>query len=490
MAVLSPARAAWPVLKGLKLVSRGKTRDVYDIGRGFLLIVVTDAISIFDIILNAMVPGKGTILNVMTVFWMRLLEAELETKTHLVAVGSQVDSLLPEPLRGDVELQSRAVVVRRVDMDPIEYIARGNLTGTGLEAYQTTRAVCGQRLPAGLQDGDELPFPLFTPTTKAEAGHDEHINAVTVTGGHPMAALSTLGIYGFARAYAASRGIVIADTKFEFGRDDDGRVVLADEVLTPDSSRYWAYSAWQVSQRQMVRTSPASFDKQLVRNWGSRVGVKGPLTAEHIARVHGIKVPQRILKATAQAYRYIFWRLTEQRVEGYLNDYMKVRVPSVKQRVAVLLGSRSDLESVRAALSQADAVNDFARLDVHVVSCHRNHDALRQFVASNCDGADTIIAAGGKAFALPGVVETLVHDAGREQRVIGVALGELGSEGLRAAELSITELPGQTVVIDEIAGRAYSGFKGMQAALHRVANGELPPPPDRKEAPAEFNISF
>ena len=244
-----------PALSDYRHLASGKVRELYRIDDGHLLIVATDRISAFDYILDTVIPDKGRILTAMSVFFFGLVDAP----NHLA--GPPDDPRIP------AEVIGRALVVRRLDMMPVECIARGYLTGSGLLDYQRTGAVCGIELPPGMVEASKFVEPLFTPATKAEFGaHDENISfertaeLVGQSRAEQMRDL-TLTTYRQAADYTLSKGIIIADTKFEFGSDADGRLVLADEVFTPDSSRYWPADTYAEGSVQ------PSFDKQFVRNW-------------------------------------------------------------------------------------------------------------------------------------------------------------------------------------------------------------------------------
>ena len=243
--------------EGLTHIHSGKVRDLYRTDDGLLLMVASDRISAFDYILDTPIPDKGRILTAMTVWWFGQL-AEV-VPNHLISVD---DPVIPPRWRG------RAMLCTPLTMVPVEAVARGYLTGSGLLDYRDTGAVCGIALPPGLVDGDRLPEPIFTPATKADLGeHDENVSfgAVEAAVGPAVAARLrdlTLAIYVRAAAIAAERGILLADTKFEFGHDaGTGELVLGDEVLTPDSSRFWPADEWNPGRAQ------PSFDKQYVRNW-------------------------------------------------------------------------------------------------------------------------------------------------------------------------------------------------------------------------------
>jgi len=244
---------AAPEIPGATHVHSGKVRDLYRLDDGRLLMVASDRISAYDFVLESTIPDKGAVLTQMSLWWFEQL-GDL-VPNHIVS------SDVPEEVRG------RAVVCEELAMFPVECVARGYLTGSGLADYRATGEICGVALPAGLVDGSRLPEPIFTPATKAELGdHDENVSydaVVEVIGSARAAELRdlTLAVYERAEQVARDRGIILADTKLEFGARPDGTVVLADEVLTPDSSRFWPADDWEPG-----RTQP-SFDKQIVRNW-------------------------------------------------------------------------------------------------------------------------------------------------------------------------------------------------------------------------------
>ena len=242
-----------PEIEGAEHVHSGKVRDLYRLPGGRLLMVASDRISAFDFVLETRIPDKGAVLTQMSLWWFERL-ADL-VPNHVVSVD------VPE------QVKDRAVVCEALDMYAVECVARGYLTGSGLLDYRVNGEVCGIPLPAGLDDGSRLPEPIFTPATKAALGeHDENVSYDVVAaqiGEADAARLRdlTLQAYATAEGIARERGIILADTKLEFGRRDDGTVVLADEVLTPDSSRFWPADDWQPGRQQ------ASYDKQIVRNW-------------------------------------------------------------------------------------------------------------------------------------------------------------------------------------------------------------------------------
>ncbi|HSC46882.1 MAG TPA: phosphoribosylaminoimidazolesuccinocarboxamide synthase, partial [Gammaproteobacteria bacterium] len=249
-------------LKSLPLLHRGKVRDIYDAGPEHLLIVTSDRLSAFDVVLPDPIPGKGAVLNGISRFWFEKTAHIIPNQLTTLSVADVVKDKKEQAL-----LEGRAVVVKKLRALPIEAVARGYLIGSGWKDYQKTGALCGIPLPKGLQMADKLPEPLFTPATKAPSGqHDENIPYEEVVNlvGKPLAEQvrdTTLRIYSFAATYALERGIIIADTKFEFGVDKSGALYLIDEVLTPDSSRFWPADTYKEGM------SPPSYDKQFVRDY-------------------------------------------------------------------------------------------------------------------------------------------------------------------------------------------------------------------------------
>jgi len=283
-------------LPGLELIHRGKVRDVYALDSQRLLMVASDRLSAFDVVLPNPIPGKGEMLTQISNFWFG--------KTAHLIPNHLLDVPLAEVLPPGTDLAlyaKRAVVTRRLKPVPVEAIARGYLIGSGWKDYRKTGAVCGIALPAGLRQAQQLPEPIFTPSTKAAVGdHDENVSfdAVVSLVGRELAEKvrdATLAIYRWAAAYAAERGIILADTKFEFGTDADGKLYVMDEMLTPDSTRYWPADSYQVG------ISPPSYDKQFVRDWLEAQGWnKTP---------PGPVIPDEVIARTAAKYGEALERL-------------------------------------------------------------------------------------------------------------------------------------------------------------------------------------
>ncbi|HEV7918715.1 MAG TPA: phosphoribosylaminoimidazolesuccinocarboxamide synthase [Solirubrobacterales bacterium] len=285
----------------LPLLSSGKVRDTYELPDGDLLMVASDRISTYDAVHPNPIPGKGEVLTGMSVFWFG--KTREIVPNHLVSTIEEV----PADLRGC------ALVVKRLEMFPIECVVRGYLAGSGWADYEKTGQVCGIDLPTGLQESSELPTPIFTPATKAEVGdHDENIDdtrGAELVGGQDVfdeIKRLSLAVYNFARGHARERGIILADTKFEFGRDPQtGEIVLGDEVLTPDSSRYWPADTYEPGHGQ------PSFDKQFVRDWASGTGWdKRPPAPE---------VPSEIVEQTQRRYVDAYERITDEPFAAWLD---------------------------------------------------------------------------------------------------------------------------------------------------------------------------
>ncbi|NIA01202.1 MAG: phosphoribosylaminoimidazolesuccinocarboxamide synthase [Planctomycetia bacterium] len=286
-------------LKSLPLLARGKVRDIYAVGDDHLLIVTTDRLSAFDVVLPDPIPGKGAVLTAVANFWF-------ERTRHLVPnhlADIPLETVLPDE-QERTQVAGRAIVVRKLKALPVEAIVRGYLIGSGWKDYQATGSVCGIRLPAGLQLAEQLPKAVYTPSTKAEVGgHDENVDfsrTESLLGADIAARVRdiSLQLYSEAAAYARERGIIIADTKFEFGLDEANKLVLIDEALTPDSSRFWPQDEYRVG------ISPPSFDKQFVRDYLE--------TLDWDKSPPGPSLPEHIIRQTADKYREALRRLTDQ----------------------------------------------------------------------------------------------------------------------------------------------------------------------------------
>ena len=284
-------------ITSLPLLARGKVRDMYAVGQDKLLIVASDRISAFDVILDDPIPGKGEVLTRLTEFWLSKLQHVIPNH----ATGIDPESVVQANERSQVK--GRAMVVKRLEPIMVEAVARGYLIGSGWKDYQATGAVCGVRLPTGLDQASKLAEPIFTPAAKAQVGeHDENVdfdyvvNAIGASLANEIREI-TLRLYREASDYAATRGIIIADTKFEFGLDAQGQLHLMDEVLTPDSSRFWPADSWREG------ISPPSYDKQFVRDWlETQPWDKTPPAP---------KLPTDIIEATAAKYREALDRLRD-----------------------------------------------------------------------------------------------------------------------------------------------------------------------------------
>lgn len=286
-------------LDGLKFITSGKVRDIYEVDDKTLLFVTSDRLSAFDVVMKNGVPGKGKILNQITTFWLNWIAENNLCKHHMIT--DNVDEMPEAVKQHKAVLQGRSMLVKKLKMLPVESIARGYITGSGWKDYGKTGSVCGIKLPEGLKHCQQLAEPIFTPSTKAEYGlHDENISAADAAKLVGEALTKKCGdlcleIYKKAAAFAKTKGIILADTKFEFGLDEDENVVLADEVLTPDSSRYWPADQYEVGRNQ------DSFDKQYVRNW---------LEDIKFDKTNPVTIPDEVCANTTEKYVQIFTLLT------------------------------------------------------------------------------------------------------------------------------------------------------------------------------------
>lgn len=282
-------------IASLPLLGRGKVRDIYAVGADKLLIVTTDRLSAYDVIMPTPIPEKGRVLTELANFWFKRLESIVPN--HLT--GIDPETVVAPGEREQV--RGRSIIVKRFKPLPIEAVVRGYLEGSGWKEYQESRSVCGIKLPEGLQRASRLPEPIFTPATKAEAGtHDENISfeqmAKVVGEARAKEVRDTaIRLYKAAAEYALQRGIIIGDTKFEFGTDENGKLYLIDEALTPDSSRFWPQSTYKVG------SSPESFDKQYVRNWLDSIGFE--------RRPPAPAMPEEVARKTSEKYQEALKRL-------------------------------------------------------------------------------------------------------------------------------------------------------------------------------------
>ncbi|MEO8080904.1 MAG: phosphoribosylaminoimidazolesuccinocarboxamide synthase [Caldimonas sp.] len=288
-------------LHSLPLIARGKVRDNYAVGDDRMLMVASDRLSAFDVVMGEPIPGKGRILTQMALFWFARLGHIVPN--HLT--GDDPESVVAADERDQV--RGRSMLVRRLKPLPIEAVVRGYLAGSGWKEYHENGAVCGVMLPPGLQNASKLPAPIFTPATKAERGeHDENIDfdhAADIVGADLAGRLRDIAIrlYVEAAAFAATKGIIIADTKFEFGLDDAGTLTLMDEVLTPDSSRFWPAKGYAPG------SNPPSYDKQFVRDWLEAVRVDGQPWPK---KPPAPRLPPEVVEATSRTYRQVLERIT------------------------------------------------------------------------------------------------------------------------------------------------------------------------------------
>ena len=292
----------------LPLIARGKVRELYAVDDEHLLLVASDRLSAYDVVLPTAVPDKGAVLTGLSVWWFDQLADVVPN--HLVTARTADFPEVLQPYADD--LRGRSMLCRRLEMVPVECVARGYLTGSGLKDYRATGAVCGEQLPAGLEDGSRLPAAVFTPATKAAVGdHDENVSydAVVATVGAELAAelrRVTLAVYVRGVELAEQRGILLADTKLELGHDTSGTLVLGDEVLTPDSSRFWPADGWQPGRAQ------PSFDKQYVRDWLDSSGWD--------RAAPGPELPAEVVERTRDKYVEAYERLTGSSFDSWLRE--------------------------------------------------------------------------------------------------------------------------------------------------------------------------
>lgn len=415
-------------IRSLPLVSRGKVRDIYAVGKDKLLMITTDRLSAFDVIMGRPIPEKGVVLNRLTDFWFARLK-------HIVP--NHLTGIDPESVVGKAEVdqvRGRAVVAKRLKPVPVEAVVRGYLIGSGWKDYKSTGAVCGIKLPKGLKQAQKLAEPIFTPAHKAEMGaHDENISFDQMSSmiGKTLAKKIrdvSLRLYQEASEYAAERGIIIADTKFEFGLDAKGVLHLMDEVLTADSSRFWPADQYRVG------ISPPSYDKQFVRDYLETLDWNKTAPAPAL--------PDHVVERTAAKYREALFVIAG------------VRLPVV----GVVMGSQSDWEVMKHAVAILDQFG--IPHEARVVSAHRMPDALYAYAESaQARGLRGIIAGAGGAAHLPGMLA-----AKTTVPVFGVPVP---SKYLRGEDslYSIVQMPKGIPVATFAIGEAGAA----NAALHLIA---------------------
>jgi phosphoribosylaminoimidazole-succinocarboxamide synthase len=291
-------------IRSLPLLARGKVRDNYAVGNDRILMVASDRLSAFDVIMGEPIPGKGEILTQMALFWFARLGRICPN--HLTGEAPE-SAVKPEEV---AQVRGRSMLVKRLKPIMVEAVVRGYLAGSGWKEYQESQSVCGVALPPGLKNASKLPEPIFTPAAKATSGHDENISFEKVVEmiGPALAAKIrdlSIAIYREAADFALTKGLIIADTKFEFGLDGQGNVVLMDEVLTPDSSRYWPVEGYEAAFA--AGANPPSYDKQFVRDWLEQVRINGKPWDKTPPAPH---LPQDVIEKTAAKYREALQRLT------------------------------------------------------------------------------------------------------------------------------------------------------------------------------------
>lgn len=288
----------------LDLIGRGKVRDIYAVGDDRLLLIATDRVSAFDVVMAEPVPMKGAVLTQLSAWWFRRLDGVV--RHHMLSVDpDEIIASAPVLAPHRASLIGRAMLCRRVTVVPVECVVRGYLSGSAWKEYADSGTLAGEALPAGLRKSERLDPPVFSPATKAETGHDENISVArmgAVVGAALAAELEALSrtVYEAGRALAAERGLILADTKFEFGRDAQGRVVLIDEVMTPDSSRYWPAGGWSVGE------TPPSFDKQPLRDYLDAERAAGRWNGE----APPPPLPEAVVRATSERYLELYRRMT------------------------------------------------------------------------------------------------------------------------------------------------------------------------------------
>ncbi len=483
MAHLSPARKSVEQFRGLKLINRGKVRDLYELPGhpDFLFVFATNGVSIFNVVMNFVMDQKGMLLTGLSHFFFKMFEAH-GIKTHMFLAGAAMDEYLPESMRNNPVVQSQGMIVHRLQMCFIEFVFRWLLTGTGLRDYKgkgNGNSLYGHTLPTELQDGDMLPYLLDTPTEKSET--DDPVDPFDIRRRYPEETFLTQTCFILAHNHGMTRKrkTLLGDGKEECGRDKHGILRLGDEAPNGDSFRGFDYLEWVDSRKKTDgRKPPSPLDKQMIRNRGLELGVN-KLKAESLAdceKAWAMEFSPQLIEAGTQTYRHFFWRLTGSNPEDYFARELGVTLPRKERKIEILVGSESDLPQTEKMLEVLKG-NGRAQYRISVMSCHRNPEQLekhaRDMVTS---GSNIVIAGAGEAAQLPGVLKAvLCNKLGRPDiSVLGIAFKGKNWKADMAARLSIENLPGQPVEMDE-DGNAYFGLEGAAAAARSAISDEFRP---------------
>jgi len=457
-----------PSIKGLVMLGQGKVRQTYALPDhpDKLLVVATNRISAFDFVLYAWILFKGASLTATNFYWSRFLSSMF--KTDVIACGAGIDEYLPEHLRGNPELQMVATVVKKYRSPDVEDVFRFLYLGSVVGKSE----ICGQRLPAGMKKGDFFPIGgIYTPTTKAQTGHDKDLLVDQVANMLGFAhERQVLQIANMMRSHAEERGLILGDGKMEMCGD-----VLIDEKGTSDSCRFFLKSAYEAARRKGKLADP--LDKEYVRNWLRSIGISpdkfDPENSEHVAHVHSQVMPEDVQQMTTRIYRFFAWKLFGMKLEQFQSQEMGIKVDTPTPTVEIVIGSKNDSPQLEKGLYFLNT-GRHAKNRVSVLSCHRNPEDIHRFAMKGCE-ADVVIAGAGEAAALPGIIKSwLCHYGKSHIPVIGVAFRGKNWKADMAARLSIENLPGQPVEMDS-DGNAYFGPEGFEKACVSAMNDEFLP---------------
>ena len=462
-----------PPIPDLPMIGEGKVRQSYALPGhpDKLLVKATKRVSAYDFVLPALIDFKDECLTAVNFYWSMFLANMFET--DVIACGAAIDLYLPEALQGNPELQKVATVVWKYQSPDVEDVFR--FLSLGSVAGKTVK--CGHRLPPGLKDGD--PFPMggiYTPTNKAKDDHDADmdVNEVVALLGFEHERI-VLQIANAMRIRMAERGLILGDGKLEMYKN-----IIIDEKGTSDSCRVFLASAYVAARKKGKLCSP--LDKEHVRNWCRSVGISpkelSPKNPEHVAIAHSKVMPGDVRQMTTLIYRFYVWKLFGMKLEWYQREAMGIEVMGRKPTVEILLGSESDRPQIEGGIQR---VSGLCRNRDIVVSCHRNHGELETYLKGK-ELPDVFIAGAGEAAALPGITKSILCEAGQAHiPVIGVAFRGKNWKADMAARLSIENLPGQPVEMDQ-DGNAYFGPEGFVAACESAVNDEfLPKTIEKKE---------